>query len=241
MNDLLSHVLDAHGGLDRWSQIDRLRADIVLHGPFWAVRGFSEKPLRERLTLETRRELIRFSPWGDPEHEMLLRAEDDRVELRAVADDTVLKSRSDIRSTYAGYELTSPWESLQVGYFIGYAMWNYLTTPFLFTYPGVTSREGEQWTENGEVWHRLEVNFPPTIATHSAQQTFYFGDDGLLRRLDYNVDVNVGVAVAHYVGAYTEFDGIKVPTRRRVHRRNPDNSASGNWSIGVDIEGLWTV
>ncbi|MFE1855788.1 hypothetical protein [Streptomyces sp. NPDC059489] len=107
--------------------------------------------------------------------------------------------------------------------------------------PGVTSREGEQWTENGEVWHRLEVNFPPTIVTHSAQQTFYFGDDGLLRRLDYNVDVNVGVAVAHYVGAYTEFDGIKVPTRRRVHRRNPDNSASGNWSIGVEIEGVWTV
>jgi hypothetical protein len=241
MNDLLDHVLAAHGGRDRWSQIDRIQADVTLHGPFWAVRGFSEKPFRERLTLDTRRELIRFSPWADPEHDMLLRAEDDRVELRAAADDTVLESRSGIRSTYAGYDLTSPWEPLQVGYFIGYAMWNYLTTPFLFAYPGVASREVEPWTENGEVWRRLHVRFPQSLATHCAEQTFYFGDDGLLRRLDYNVDVNVGVAVAHYVGAYEEFGGIQVPTRRRVHRRNPDNSASENWSIGIDIESVTTA
>ncbi|MGW2933110.1 hypothetical protein ACWDA7_14870 [Streptomyces sp. NPDC001156] len=241
MNDLLDHVLAAHGGRDRWSQIDLIQADVTLHGPFWAVRGFSEKPFRERLTLDSRRELIRFSPWADPEHDVLLRAEDDRVELRAAADDTVLESRSGIRSTYAGYDLTSPWESLQVGYFIGYAMWNYLTTPFLFTYPGVASREVEPWTENGEVWRRLHVRFPQSLATHCAEQTFYFGDDGLLRRLDYNVDVNVGVAVAHYVGAYEEFSGIQVPTRRRVHRRNPDNSASENWSIGIDIESVTTA
>ncbi|MFE7789773.1 hypothetical protein [Streptomyces sp. NPDC057460] len=214
---------------------------MTLHGPFWAVRGFSEKPFRERLTVDTRRELIRFSPWSNPEHDMLLRADDDRVELRAAADDTVLESRSGIRSTYGGYDLTSPWESLQVGYFIGYAMWNYLTTPFLFTYPGVASREVEPWTENGEVWRRLHVVFPRSLATHCAEQTFYFGADGLLRRLDYDVDVNVGVAVAHYVGAYEEFGGIQVPTRRRVHRRNPDNSASENWSIGIDIESLTTA
>ncbi|REE58072.1 hypothetical protein BX257_0473 [Streptomyces sp. 3212.3] len=241
MNDVLSHVLDAHGGLERWSQIDRLQADVILRGPFWAVRGFSEKPSRERLTVETRREVIRLSPWKRPERDILVRAEDDAVEVRVAADDTVLESRSGIRSTYAGYELNSPWESLQVGYFIGYAMWNYLTTPFLLTYPGVTSREGERCVENGEVWHRLEVHFPRSIATHCARQTFYFGDDGLLRRLDYNVDVNVGVAVAHYVGAYREFDGIKVPTRRRVHRWNPDDSLSEDWSIGIDIESVWTV
>ena len=82
---------------------------------------------------------------------------------------------------------------------------------------------------------------PPSIATHSTEQTFYFGDDGLLRRLDYNVDVNVGVAIAHYVGEYKTFEGIRVPTQRRVHRRNSDNSASENWSIGSDINDVTSV
>jgi hypothetical protein len=78
--------------------------------------------------------LIRFSPWGKPEHDFVLRAEDDVVEVRAAADDTVLETQSGIRSTYKGYDLTSPWSPLQVGYFIGYAMWNYLSTPFLLDY-----------------------------------------------------------------------------------------------------------
>ncbi|MGD1224944.1 hypothetical protein AB9Q10_41730 [Streptomyces krungchingensis] len=241
MNDLLEHVISAHGGREQWSQIGGLQVDATLHGSFWAVRGFSDKPLKETVTIDTRRELIRFSPWGKPEHDFVLRAEDDVVELRAAAGDNVLEAQSGIRSTYKGYDLTSPWKPLQVGYFIGYAMWNYLTTPFLLDYPGVSSREGESWSENGEVWRRLHVEFPSSIATHSAQQTFYFGDDGLLRRLDYNVDVNVGVAVAHYVSDYRTFEGIQVPTRRRVHRRNADNSAGENWSIGIDIDNVVAV
>lgn len=241
MNDLLEHVIAAHGGRQRWSQIDGLKVDATLHGPFWAVRGFSEKPFNETVTIDTRRELIRFSPWAHPEHDFVLRAQDDAVELRTTADDKVLETQSGIRSTYTGYDLTSPWTHLQVGYFIGYAMWNYLTTPFLFDHPEVATREGESWPENGEVWHRLHVEFPPSIATHTAKQTFYFGDDGLLRRLDYNVDVNVGVAVAHYVSDYKAFEGIQIPTRRRVHRRIADNSASENWSIGIDINNVVAV
>ncbi|MEU1198779.1 hypothetical protein ABZ446_21450 [Streptomyces sp. NPDC005813] len=241
MNDLLEHAISAHGGRERWSQIGGLQVEATLHGSFWAVRGFSDKPFKETVTIGTRRELIRFSPWGKPEYDFMLRAEDDVVELRAAAEDNVLETQSGIRSTYKGYDLTSPWNQLQVGYFIGYAMWNYLTTPFLLDYPGVSSREGEPWSENGEVWRRLNVEFPSSIATHTAEQTFYFGDDGLLRRLDYNVDVNVDVAVAHYVSDYRTFEGIQVPTRRRVHRRNSDNSAGENWSIGIDIENVVAV
>jgi len=235
MNDLLDHVISAHGGREQWSQIEQLHVDLTLHGPFWALRGFSEEPLEEKVTLDTRRELIRFSPWGRPEQDFVLRAQDDSVELRAMADDSVLQAQSGIRSSYEGYDLSSPWTPLQVGYFIGYATWCYLTTPFLLEYPGVASSEGEPWPENGEVWRRLHVQFPPSIATHSAKQTFYFGDDGLLRRLDYNVEVNVGVAITHYVSEYRTFEGIRIPTRRRVHRRNADNTATENWSIGIDI------
>ncbi|MFD8073621.1 hypothetical protein ACFV3E_13325 [Streptomyces sp. NPDC059718] len=237
MNDLVEYVLRAHGGLGRWSEISTLNADVLFGGPFWNVRGFSERPFGAELTVDTRRERIRFSPWANPDRDLTFHADEDSVELRT-PDGKVLERRTGVRSSYAGYDLSSPWEPLQVGYFMGYAMWNYLTTPFLFTRPGVESREVAPWSEGGEVWRRLRVAFPEGIATHCAEQTFYFGDDGMLRRLDYHVDVNVGVSVAHYVSDYKEFGGLVFPTHRRVHRRNPDNSASENWSIEIDVRDI---
>ncbi|MEU1535337.1 hypothetical protein [Streptomyces fagopyri] len=53
--------------------------------------------------------------------------------------------------------------------------------------------------------------------------------------------MKVGVAVAHYVGEYETFEGIRFPTRRRVHRRDADNSAGENWSIGIDIDDITAV
>jgi hypothetical protein len=98
-------------------------------------------------------------------------------------------------------------------------MWNYLTTPLLLTYPGVKTREITPWQENDQTWRRLQATFPPEIATHGAEQVFYFGADGLLRRLDYTVEADGGRA-AHYTEGYETFDGLAFPTRRRVYRRN---------------------
>ena len=118
----------------------------------------------------------------------------------------------------------TPWDSLQLAYFAGYAMWTYLTTPFLFAVDGVTTEELEPWHENGEMWRRLKVTFPQSIATHSTVQMFYFGSDGLLRRHDYDAEVLGGTPAAHYVHEHVEFSGILVPTKRRVLRRGPDGT-----------------
>jgi hypothetical protein len=72
-------------------------------------------------------------------------------------------------------------------------MWNYLTTPFLLTYPA--SRPARSaWQEDGETWRRLNVTFPTRIITHSSEQVFYFGADGLLRRLNYSLLRTAGKA-----------------------------------------------
>jgi len=44
--------------------------------------------------------------------------------------------------------------------FTSYALWNYLSTPFLFTRPGFELRELEPHEEGGDVWRRLLVKFP---------------------------------------------------------------------------------
>jgi hypothetical protein len=55
-------------------------------------------------------------------------------------------------------------------FFGGYAMWTYLTQPFLYAYPDFVVEEIEPWDENGETWRRLDVTFPDHIASHTRRQ-----------------------------------------------------------------------
>jgi hypothetical protein len=72
---------------------------------------------------------------------------------------------------------------------------------------------------------------------HTRQQTYYFDDDGLLRRLDYAVDILGGGPAVHYPSQYRRFGGIMVPTRRRVYVRRPDGSPIlESTSIAIDVE-----
>ena len=74
------------------------------------------------------------------------------------------------------------------------------------------------------------------MVTHNADQVFYFDSDGLQRRMDYIVEINGSTLVGHYTSRYKNFGGLAVATRRRVYRRNPDNTVNINLpSITLDI------
>jgi hypothetical protein len=105
---------------------------------------------------------------------------------------------------------------MHVAYFSSYALWNYLTIPFLYTYPGFGTAELAPWQENGEEWRPLNVIFPDSIASHTREQISYFGKDGLLRRHEYVVDIIGGARGLNYAYDYRQVDGIMVPTTRRV-------------------------
>src|SRR5262249_29846118 len=134
----------------------------------------------------------------------------------------VLDERHDPRTSFAGHVQDTPWDNLHAVYFGSYALWTYLTVPFLFTYPGVVTREMPTWQENGQTWRRLRGRFPVSIATNSTEEVFYFDERGLLKRQDYDVEVIGGTPCAHYVSGYESDSGIMVPTRRRVFARQPD-------------------
>jgi hypothetical protein len=233
-NELLDVVLDAHGGLERWSGISTLTAKLAIGGPLWGQLGFPDAFLDETLTIDTRRQHAVFTPWTGPGQSLTFDTDPERVVLQT-ADGQTIDSRTSPRSDHAGQDLNSPWDALQVGYFLSYGLWNYLTTPFLLTYPGVQTREITPWQEDDGTWRRLLATFPPEITTHSAEQVFYFGDDGLLRRLDYTVEADGGRA-AHYTEGYKTFAGLAFPTRRQVYRRNPDGTPDRSLAaITLDI------
>src|SRR5215813_11896027 len=94
--------------------------------------------------------------------------------------------------------------------------------PFLALHQGVEVEELPIWHENGEAWRPLRLTFCEKIATHSKVQTIYAGDDGLLRRHDYAVEIAGDAAAAHYLRNYVTVDGIKFPAERRVYVVGPD-------------------
>ena len=101
-------------------------------------------------------------------------------------------------------------------------MWTYLTTPFFMAMPGFQVTEISPWHEGAERWRGLRARFPDEIASHSKEQDFYFGDDFLLRRHDYHVDVASGFTAVQYVHDIVEVDGLRYPTKRFAYVREPN-------------------
>ena len=63
MDELLSAVLDAHGGLDNWQRVRTLRVGFSRGGPFWAARGWPDLLANETVTLDAHRQHIEFTPF----------------------------------------------------------------------------------------------------------------------------------------------------------------------------------
>ena len=86
------------------------------------------------------------------------------------------------------------------------------------------------------------IELPPAVRLYNPDQVFYFDSLGLQRRMDYIAEVNGSTLVGHYTSRYKSFDGLLVATRRRVFRRNPDNTVNLNLpSITLDIHDVELV
>jgi hypothetical protein len=212
MNDLLELALEAHSGLKRWNQLTTVKADLSITEELWQLKAQPEAPKdvvveaqlkRQQLTTHLIRESRRsiFTP--------------DRVLIESESG-ILEEGRDDPRSAFQGHRLETPWDDLHVAYFSSYALWNYLTIPFLYTYPGFVSEELATWQEHGEQWRALKVRFPDYLATHTREQISYFGPDGLLRRHEYTVDVLGNAPGLNYASDYRNVSGVVVPTKRRV-------------------------
>ena len=210
MDNLLKFALEAHGGLKAWDKFQSLRANVSVGGALWDQKELPGlfKNARIELNLSYQdvvthlvdfEERIVFTP-----HQISLESESGKT----------LDACNDPRSRFSSPNCK--WDKLHAGYFSSYALWGYLTTPFLYTYPGFEAREIDPWYEDGERWRVLQVTFPDEYAAHTRTQYSYFGEDGLLRRHLYTVDVLGGAPGANYASEYRVVDGVMLATRRRV-------------------------
>lgn len=220
MSDLLTEVIEAHGGAERWEHLTTATATIVSDGELFTAKGLPQNLEPRRMTVRLHEEHASVRPFGAPEQRSDFTP--GRIAIER-ADGTVVAERLNPRQSFTGHSLETPWDPLDRAYFNGYALWTYLTTPFFMTMSGMGVEEMEPWNESpNERWRHLRVTFPDDIASHSTVQDFYFGDDLLLRRHDYHVDIAGGFAAAQYVHDIEAADGIKFPTKRRAYLRGPD-------------------
>jgi hypothetical protein len=214
MNDLLTLALEAHGGLHRWNDFTTLKAELSVDGAIWHIKQQPGLLADKIFEIETHTEHLTITPFTAPDRRSVFVP--DRLVIETL-DGTIIESRDDPAAAFAGQTLETPWDKFHVAYFASEALWTYLTSPFLYTYPGFESEEIEPWHEGGEEWRRLKVTFPDYLASHNKTPITHFGADGLMRRHDYVVDILGGASGANYVTNYREFQGIKMPTTRRIY------------------------
>jgi hypothetical protein len=241
-DDLLGRVIDAHGGLERFERLEAVRWRLRSGGALRAKRGMQPVP-DFTATLSLREPRTVLDPYPAPglrgvfDHGLV------RIEDGATGD--VIKDRPVARSAFGGLfnRRHAWWDELDFLYFAGYALWQYAVTPFVFTWPGVASREIEPWHEDGQTWRRLEVTFPRDWDVHCQVQRLAFDDRGRLRRQDYTAEIIGPWANAvHYASEHATIGDVVWPLRRRVHPRGPGGRpVRAVTLVGLDLDAVEVV
>src|SRR5467141_839542 len=233
MSDLLETAIEAHGGLERWNELDTVSARLIQGGVLWPFKGQGGVLDDVVVTASLHEERVSHRPFGAADRHSSFTPERVAIETD---DGTVVEPLDQPRASFAGHTLETPWTTVQLAYFVGTAMWTYLTQPFTFALPGFETTELDPWQEGGEEWRRLRVVWPTYLATHSTEQTLYIGGDGLFRRHDYDVEIAGGTTAAHYISDYTQVAGIMVPTKHRIFPRAPGGQALGEpLIVSIDV------
>ena len=220
MSDLVDLTVKAHGGLNHFSKFHFLTAHLKQGGLLWGLKGQGETLANAHVKIDLHKQWATHWPFAPTTNHSVFTPAKVLIEDDAGA---VVEELADPRPSFAGFEMETPWSAPQLAYFAGYAMWTYLTAPFILTRPGVVATEIEPWSEAGETWRRLRVEFPDSIATHSRVQHYYFDDQGLIRRHDYDVEIQGNNSAAHYLTGPVEVDGITLYSGMRIVPNTPSN------------------
>jgi hypothetical protein len=211
---LLDEALAAHGGADALDDVGHI--DVELRGGGFAFESHGLPAAGAfRARVDAHRPHVDFTDFlrvGRP-----ATFTPDRVTLGD-------EQRDDPRAGLGTLHLR--WDHLDMAYFCGYALWNYVTTPWLLLSAQTRELPGR----------RLRATFPSDVPTHSRVQTFHFDAAGLLTRLDYTAGVfGRWARAAHVCGEHRRFGPIIAPTRRLVTPRVAGRPLPGPTLVYLEI------
>jgi hypothetical protein len=119
-SELLQNVLEAHGGIQRWSCFAAIETTIVTGGQLFGMKGTPQDPTPRRMTVATQREWASVAPYGaDDQHSDFT---PNRIAIEK-SDGTVVNERLHPSEHAEGKAIDAPWDALDRAYFNGYALW----------------------------------------------------------------------------------------------------------------------
>src|SRR5246127_2726817 len=109
MNQLLAGVLEAHGGIDRWRDYQKVEATIVSGGGLFPLKGIVQDPTPRRMTVWLHHERSSVCPYGKPDQRTMFTPE--RIAIEKL-DGTLVAERPDPKDSFAGHQMSTPWDGL---------------------------------------------------------------------------------------------------------------------------------
>src|SRR3984957_4784011 len=164
--ELLDLAVKAHGGLDRWNKLKAIKVAASITGAIWFVKGKGDVLKNVVLIAETRNERVTVDFPGQDKRAIF---EPNRIVIERL-NGTLIESRDNPEKSFAKQQRETPWDDIDVAYFVGEALWTYLNTPFLYTHDGFTMDEIPSIQVEDETWRRLKVTFPDSVKSHSREQ-----------------------------------------------------------------------
>src|SRR5260370_38972268 len=132
MCELRDLVIDAHGGTERWNKVKTIEGDMSITGGLWARKGWPDVLKNVHVTAAAGHQWISYRPFIS--EGMRSSCTPDHTVIEAL-DGKPVKDRRNPRAAFDGHTVETPWDDLNLAYFSGYAMWNYLNTPSSFCCP----------------------------------------------------------------------------------------------------------
>lgn len=211
MNTSLAQVLEAHGGQALWQSLRTIDIDMAASGFLFTAKRIPTTK-RLRLSMDVTRPGVTMHDYPLPGHQV--RMGPDGAVSWFDGRQSLLEHRAQPRLLFGQIRRQWRWDVLDFGYFCSYAMWNYLTMPWLLAQHAKVLQERRD--SRGRT--TLTVRMADGLPTHSPVQRFCFGPDWHLMRHDYTAEVvGAWAMAAHICADYKSSGGMAYASRRRVY------------------------
>lgn len=219
MNDsLLQRINEAHGGFNRWQQVESVHLKINIFGPILITKFKSPWLPNISASVYTDKPYVSFHNFPEPGMTSIFDGFDVFIYNE---NDNIVSTRNFQHGHNLNNKPRLRWDHEDLVYFLGHVIWNHTCAPFIFNNDQFDCFEGEDWVKkDGSRLNTLNVSFPDSIPGQRQNQTFYYNKQGLLERHDSNADIfSAFPKGTHFCSEHKTVEGFVFPTKRTVFPR----------------------
>ena len=247
---LAEQVLQAHGGGPLWRTMSRFTAHVSIGGallpppngqpptsPYVTVGGYRLAVPQSRPTVrgmvmegETDRPFVRM--FGTSHLDRYAIYTPGHTEFRNMSDRLIEAQDNPLAAMQNRSSLLAP-GALDRVFLYGSLVWSAVVGPFVLEC-GATSEEIAP-SQGSSHLRQLRIESPKSLDPLTPVRTLHIDSLGLARRAHFELRPFLQGPVADTLSAYGVFDGITMPTLRRLQALSPDGTIDATPLIDIEI------